>query len=67
MSKPTSISWLTDYPNQGFIEVPREENSGKLAVSAHDTAGTRNSRMLSVPQLWGENKQQNSIWYYVVM
>lgn len=58
---------VTDYPNQGFIEVPREENSGKLAVSAHDTAGTRDSRMFPVPQLWGENNQQNSIWYYMVM
>lgn len=29
---------------QGFIEVPREENSRQLAIGAHDTAGTWNSR-----------------------
>lgn len=28
---------------QGFIEVPREENSRKLAIGAHEAAGTRNS------------------------
>lgn len=40
---------MTDYIKQGFIAVPREEKSRKLAIRAHNTAGTWDSRRPSVP------------------